>query len=204
MARRQYVAAFCAVIVIATSIAPAVAQRKGGTSPLIPGGNSKAPISIDAARLEYFDNEQKFVYSGNVVAKQGDATLKAPTMTIFLTKDAVKNRSSGNSEGAMNDQIRRIETTGPVTVTSKDQVGTGDRGIYDKQANKVFLIGHPVLTQGPNIVRGSADGTLEYDLNTGRANIKGGRVQSIFTPSSNEKKGSKPRPKQAGDGAKPK
>ncbi len=188
---------------VAASVAqPSLAQRKkGSSSPLIPGGNSKAPIAIDAERLEYLEKEQKFIYSGNVVAKQGDATLKAPTMTVFLERDGTKKPGTAPTEGGVNDQIKRIETTGPVTVTSKDQsgktqVGTGDRGLYDKPANKVFLIGHPVLTQDQNIVRGAPGQTLEYDLNSGRANFTGaGRVSTIFVPEDDKKGGRKPAPK---------
>jgi lipopolysaccharide export system protein LptA len=185
------IALLCVFALLVVSMGDkALAQRaKGGSSPLIPGGNSRAPISIDAERLEYLDTEQKFVYSGNVIARQGDATLKAPRVTIFLEKDAAKKTGGAPAEGGMNEQIKRIEADGGVVVTSKDQVGTGERGYYDKPNNKLFLIGKPVLTQGPNVVRGAPDGTLEYDLNTGRANIKGGRVQSIFTPGSEEKKG---------------
>ena len=186
----------CAVTMVSFILAsqPALAQaKKGRTSPLIPGGNSRAPISIDAERLEYIEKDQKFIYSGNVIARQGDATLKAPIVTIFLERDATRKPAGQGADTGMNDQIKRIEASGPVTVTSKDQVGTGDKGIYDKPNNKVFLIGHPVLTQGPNVVRGAPDGTLEYDLDSGRANIRGGkgggRVQSIFTPGSEDKKG---------------
>ncbi len=186
-----------ALILVATSLAqPSQAQRKkGGSSPLIPGGNSKAPIAIDAERLEYLEKEQKFIYSGNVVARQGEATLKAPTMTVYLEKDGTKKPGSAQADTGMNDQIKRIETTGPVTITLKDQsgktqVGTGDRGLYDKPANKVFLIGHPVLTQDQNIVRGAPGQTLEYDLNSGRANFSGaGRVSTIFVPEDDKKGG---------------
>ena len=199
-----------AACLLAAALAnPAFAQRKKGGSPsIIPGGNAKAPVSIDAERLEYLQAaEDKFVYSGNVIAKQGDATLKAPKMTIFLVKDAAKGAGAAPSEGGMNDKIKRIETTGPVTVTSKDQsgkvqVGTGDKGLYDKARNKVFLIGNPVLTQEGNIVRGAPGQTLEYDLNSGQAVFTGtGRVQSIFTPGSEDKIGGatprKPTPKPA-------
>lgn len=188
----SWAAATLAIVLILSSGAQvALAQgAKRGASPLIPGGNSRAPISIDAEKLEFFDKEQKFIYSGNVVAKQGDATMRSPTMTIFLEREATGKKPEGQTgEGGMNDQIKRIEACCKVVVTSKDQVGTGERGVYDKPNNKVFLYGNPVLTQGPNVVRGGNDGVLEYDLTTGRANMKGGRVQSIFTPGSEDKKG---------------
>jgi lipopolysaccharide export system protein LptA len=177
-----------ASLVLASCCVATLALAQGRrNSPVIPGGNSRAPISIDAEKLEYLEKEQKFIYSGNVVAKQGDASIRAPTITVFLEKDAAKKPPGQGQEGGMNEQIKRIEACCKVVVNSKDQVGTGDRGVYDKENNKVFLYGNPVLTQGPNVVRGGPDGVLEYDLNTGRANIRG-RVQSIFTPGSDEKK----------------
>ncbi len=184
---RSRTLAACLVLAACSVATLALAQGRRN-SPVIPGGNSRAPISIDAEKLEYLEKEQKFVYSGNVIAKQGDASIRAPTITVFLEKDAAKKPPGQGQEGGMNEQIKRIEACCKVVVNSKDQVGTGDRGVYDKENNKVFLYGNPVLTQGPNVVRGAPDGVLEYDLNTGRANIRGGRVQSIFTPGSEEKK----------------
>lgn len=91
-------------------------------------------------------------------------------------------------------RIRRIEAAGPVTVTQVDQVGTGDSGVYDKSENKVYLIGNVVLSQGPNVTKGERDSKLVYDLDTGYAQVIGGRVNSIFTPgSSDEKKPEKPK-----------
>jgi lipopolysaccharide export system protein LptA len=43
--------------------------------------------------------------------------------------------------------------------------------------------GEVVLTQGGNAVAGEE---LEIDLDTGRAEMKGGRVRSIFRPSSRQ------------------
>ena len=164
------------------------AAKKRGVSPILPGGDSKAPITVDAEKLEYFDRDQKLVYSGNVFVKQGDSTMRATVMTVFLTKDeglaaaqqAVQSDSSG--------RIRRIEATGPVTVTQLDQVGTGDHGVYDKGDNKVYLFGNVVLSQGTNVTKGERDSKLVYDLDTGYAQVIGGRVNSIFTPGSDEGK----------------
>ena len=189
----------CATGLIALPSQPALAQRTG--SPVLPGGNSKEPIQIDAGKLEYLEKEQRLVYSGGVLAKQGDATLKAPSLTIFFTKDeSVKGAKPTNAAAALggggDNQVRRMEATGPVTVTNKTQVGTGDRGVYDRVENKVYLIGNPVLTEGPHIVRGNGQSRLIYDLTTGRAQIVGGRVQSLISPnqSSPTTDRSKPRP----------
>jgi lipopolysaccharide export system protein LptA len=158
---------------------PALAQK---ASAVLPGASSKEPVSIDAGKLDYFDKEQKLVYSGAVVATQGESRLKASVLTIFL------EASEGSANG---HRMRRMEAQGPVTVTAKDQIGTGDSGVYDKAENKVFLIGHVTLSQGANVTKGER---LIYDLATNQAvvigggNAQGGRVRSIFTP------GEKPAP----------
>jgi lipopolysaccharide export system protein LptA len=182
---------------LALALQPAQAQRSG--SPVLPGGNSRAPIQIDAAKLEFFEKEQRLVYSGGVLAKQGEATLKASSLTIFFTKeDDAKGSKEAKGAGPANafaggdNQVRRMEATGPVTITNRTQVGTGERGVYDRAENKVYLIGNPVLTEGPHIVRGNAQSQLIYDLTSGRAQIAGGRVQSLITPSQGQGDREKP------------
>ena len=181
----------------------AVAASKAAP-PLLPGGNSKDPVSIDAGKLDYFDKEQKLVYSGGVTAVQGASKLKASTLTIFLVKqaegvaakdDAAKDGepakdSAPAKDGAAakatagpvggNTSVRRMEAAGPVTVINKDQVGTGDNGIYDKTANKIYLNGHVALSQCANVTKGD---TLTYDLTTSQAVVTG-HVASVFTPGS--------------------
>lgn len=193
-----------ALIALSALASPALSQR--ANSPVIPGGNSRAPISIDAGKLDFFDKEQKLVYSGGVVAKQGDASLKAATLTIFLVKDgsgegeARSRAAAGAGIGGGDNQVRRMEAAGPVTIINKDQVGTGDRGVYDRVENKVYLIGNPTLSEGSHVVQGDSQSQLIYDLTAGRAQIVGGRVRSLITPSSAAQTqnpaqpGEKPRP----------
>jgi lipopolysaccharide export system protein LptA len=162
-----------AAVLAAAGAAPALAQKSGA---VLPGASSKEPVSIDAAKLDYFDKEQKLVYSGAVIAAQGESRLKASALVIFL--EPAPASSTGH-------QMRRMEAHGPVTITSKDQIGTGDSGVYDKAENKVFLTGHVTLSQGANVTKGER---LVYDLTTnqavvlGGASAQGGRVRSVFTP----------------------
>ena len=171
--------------------APAKAPPAKGT-PVLPGGNSKDPISIDANKLEYFDKEQKAVYTGGVVVVQGESSMKCTVLTIFLTKTAKDGAAGapapaqGATQGAAGGgtEVTRMEATGPVTVIQKDQVGTGDKGIYDKVENKVYLIGNVTLSQGPNVTKGDK---LTYDMEKGTALIesgKGGPVKGLFIPGS--------------------
>jgi lipopolysaccharide export system protein LptA len=153
------------------------AQAQGA---LLPGGNSKEPVSINSDKLDYFDKEQKLVYSGGVFAKQGDSTLKASTLSIFLASNPTKGSTDAGAAAGGND-VRRMEASGPVVISSKDQVGMGDRAIYDKAENKLYLIGNVSLSQEGNVIKGQAKSRLVYDLTAGQAQIEGG-VTSLFTP----------------------
>ncbi len=42
---------------------------------------------------------------------------------------------------------------------SKDQVGTGDNGSYDKAENKVTLTGNVTFSQGTNVTKGDGSST---------------------------------------------
>nr|WP_051335824.1 LptA/OstA family protein [Methylocapsa acidiphila] len=173
---------FCAAANLTTL--PALAQ-KSSSGAILPGGNSKEPINIDAGKLDYFDKEQKLIYSGNVVATQGESRLKAVTLVIFLTPKPVGEAAGAPSSSS---QVRRMEATGPVTITSKDQIGTGDNGVYEKSDNKVYLTGNVTLTQGANVTKGDK---LVYDLNTSQAVVIG-RVRSMFLPSGSDDSRKKP------------
>jgi len=176
---------------LALAQAPAFAQ-KAPAPVVLPGGDSKAPVSIDAAKLEYFDKEQKLVYSGGVVAKQGDSTLRSTNLVIFLASSVIQGApaaSTGNSDS----QIKRMEAAGPVTIISKDQIGTGDRATYNKEDNKFLLLGNVTLSQGGNVIKGKPESRLVYDLTTSQAVIEGG-VNSLMTPGSGEAPAQKPRP----------
>jgi lipopolysaccharide export system protein LptA len=183
------------LLLLASAVVPAYAQ-KPRSGAVLPGGNSKDPVNIAAAKLDYFDKEQKLVYTGNVVATQGESKLQARTLVIFLTpKDPAEQAGVPSSSS----QIRRMEAEGPVTVVSKDQIGTGDSGIYEKSENKVYLIGDVTLTQGPNVTKGDK---LIYDLNTNEAAVTG-RVRSMFLPSGGTGgDGKEPRPARPDGGQK--
>ena len=170
-----------AALVVSLSLLAAgagvAAERKSGS--VLPGGNSKQPINIEAVKLDYFDKEQKLVYTGNVVATQGDSTLKASVLTIFLAPKSSDTAGGASSTG----KVQRMLAAGPVTLLQRDQVGTGESGVYDKAANTVVLTGNVTLSQGPNVTKGDK---LTYDLKTGQAVVTG-RVKSMFLPESNDK-----------------
>jgi lipopolysaccharide export system protein LptA len=167
------------VLLLAALIGATPAGAAGRSGGILPGASAKDPLNIDAGKLDYFEKEQKLIYSGSVIVTQGPSTLKAARLIIFL-----EGKGSSQPAATTNDRVKHIDVEGPVTLVSKDQIGTGDRGSYDKAENKVYLTGNVTLTQGENIVKGDR---LVYDVATGMATVQGGgaqggRVRSTFTP----------------------
>jgi lipopolysaccharide export system protein LptA len=159
-------------------------------------GSSKEPIKIDADSLDVFDKEGRAVFTGNVVAVQGESTMNCTLMTVYYEQ----NREGGGppaAAGANDSSIKKIDCKGPVTIVSKTQVATGNNASFDRTANKIFLTGNAVLSDGPNVTKGER---VVYDLDTGVANVEGGRVRALFVPGSG---GPAPTGAGAAAGAKP-
>ena len=151
------------------------------------GSNNKEPIKIDADRLDVFDKEQRAVFTGNVVAVQGESTINCAELTVLYEQQRTPGRAApaampaaGQGDGA----IRRIDCKGPVTIVSRTQTATGDNAVFDRSANRILLTGNAALSDGPNVTTGER---IVYDLNSGVANVEtkpGGRVRALFVPGS--------------------
>ena len=175
--------------------APAKDVAKEKSAPLGTVGGGKGPIKIDADRLDVFDKENKAIFAGNVVAVQGESTIRCSAMTVHYKRDKDKdpNKAATKTEAEAAEDakakaamggsgIRKVECAGPVTVAQKDQVATGDNAVFDQEAKRIVLTGNVVLSQCQNVTRGSR---LVYDMATGRANmdpVAGGRVSAMFVP----------------------
>jgi lipopolysaccharide export system protein LptA len=171
------------LLVAAMAGAPVMALAQKARGPLqIPGGKSHEPVNIVADKLEYFDKEQKAVYSGNVAVTQGEAVMKCATLTIFMTKSDKAPDPAGKEAVALagNSDVSRMEAAGPVTIVQKDQTGTGDSGLYERAENRVTLSGHAKLQQGPNTTTGER---IVYSIVEGRAVVEG-NVKSFLVPGS--------------------
>lgn len=155
---------------------------------LLKAGSSKGPIEITADNLEVRQAEHIAVFSGNVIAVQGQLKLKAERMTVHY-------REGANTEAGQ-ESISKIEVDGNVFLSNPSETAQGDKGIYDVDANEIRLQNNVVLTRQDNILKGE---TLVYNLGTGKStmtnagatteNGKPARVRALFTPGSATKPG---------------
>ena len=70
-----------------TPAAPAIKKKEAGSGfGAFGSGGGKEPIKIDADRLDVFDRENKAIFAGNVVAVQGESTIRCSSMTVHYQR----------------------------------------------------------------------------------------------------------------------
>lgn len=137
--------------------AAAAAQERGPVSALR-GHDADAPVDVTADRIEVQERADRAIFAGNVNVRQARLTLNTQRLTVAYA-------SSGGV------QIRRLDASGGVTVTSPSETARGNFGIYDLERKLITVIGNVELAQGGSRISGQR---LVIDLNTGRAVIDGG------------------------------
>ena len=96
-------------------------------------------------------------------------------MTIFMEKAGASDAAAAQAtpprtgRAVRRAMSSRLDAAGPVTVISKTQVATGDRGCLRQGENKVWLNGNVTLSDSGNVTKGDK---LTYDLATGQATVE--------------------------------
>jgi len=141
------------------AVAPAAGQQAGSA---LKGHDSNAPVDVAADRIEVQDRADRAIFSGNVVARQGDLQLAAARVTVAYA-----------NQGGI--AIKRLEASGGVTLQTPSETARSRFAIYDLDRRLVTMIGGVTLTQGANRLQG---GRLVLDLDSGRAVMDGGGAQA--------------------------
>ena len=145
-----------------------------------------APTDTITARdsLEWYDNVQTGVARGDAVdVREGGKKIAADVLTAQMV----------HPEGEQ-AHVSRIDADGHVFVSSADQIGRGDNGIYNVDTGIVTLMGNVRLTRAENEMRGQY-GVMDLNKNVGHllpappgAEVVGGpkpRVQGLLVPNKN-------------------
>lgn len=177
----------CVLLVVWAAVAalPAAAQQNVPNALQGFSRNRDKPVKIEAASLEVRERDKAAVFAGNVMVQQGDTTLRSKQLVVHYDTEAKPAAGRAAAETVAPRQIRKLEATGGVIVTTKEQTATGDLGLFEMAKNTVTLSGNVVLSQGQNVLRGDR---LVVDLSSGVSRIEAGkggtgRVQGLFVPS---------------------
>ena len=126
-----------------------------------------APVHIVSDRLEAYQQQHKVIFIGNVVAKQGELTIRGDRMTIFYLEE--KNPQP-NEEG-LAGKVDRIEVDGGVHISQKEIVATGEHVVYFSEENKIVLTGKPRVERGKDSIQGEK---ITLFLDTEKSVVEGG------------------------------
>jgi lipopolysaccharide export system protein LptA len=144
-------------------------------------GRGDAPVEITSKQGEYLQNEGRGVYTGDVVATQGDSRITTDKLTVVCTTAA-----PAAGEEAACEAMEQLLAEGRVYYTAPDVKIRGDRAQYDYPSDTITITGDVILSRGnEGVVRGTQ---VVYKVSEGRTVITAGsnRVTSIFTPAKRE------------------
>ncbi len=131
------------------------------------GGGSEA-IEITSHRLEADQAAGTVRFVGEVVAVQGDITIRAEELILYQANEG--------------QRIDRIEAFRQVRIEQGERVATGQKAILDRARGQVVLTGSPKVRQGADFVEGDE---IVFFLNSERSIVRSKgdeRVKAVFHP----------------------
>ena len=120
--------------------------------------DTRAPFDLSADRFEVRDKEGISLFTGNVVAIQGDLKLIADRARAFYARTA------------RTLTVRRVDAQGSVKFSSPSETVSAAWGIYDLDGQVLTLGGDVTLTRGQDVIKGQR---LELNLRTGITTLDG-------------------------------
>ena len=170
MTRNKVLVSLAALVALAV---PAVAQISSD------GG----PIYINSERTESLERERKVLLVGNVDIQQGDARLRADTVTmIFAERPAGAAETTGVGSGF--GQIQTMVAEGNVFYITADMKAKGDRGVYDAASDVITMTGNVALMRERDVAEGAV---LRVEIGNRRTTLDGGdgRTRMVIEPDGN-------------------
>ncbi len=125
------------------------------------------PLEITSRQLEVFQEQQKSVFSGEVVAQQGELTLYTNQLTVIFDDQ---------------NDVSRIEAAGAVRIEEPLRSAHGDRAVFDRAADTLILSGNAEVIQGENRIAGDE---ITLFIGQNRSLVRStdtGRVRAVILP----------------------
>jgi lipopolysaccharide export system protein LptA len=143
-------------------------------------GRGDAAVFVEADNLEYFQEDGRAVYTGNVRATQGEARITTDKLTAVCSRPSAPTGQSASDQPC--EEIRQLVAENNVLYTAPDLKIRGDRAEYDYPTDTITITGDVIMTRGQEaVIRGSR---IVYNVGAGLSRMTAGnnRVQSILTP----------------------
>jgi lipopolysaccharide transport protein LptA len=128
---------------------------------------NQSPVKVTARSMRFLGNEQRTVFSGDVLAISQQYTISADEVVVHLTS---KN------------EITRIDCNRNVNFKSADIVGMSNKATLNQQTKTITLVGNVKVHKGENYMEGN---NIAIQYETKEITINDGII--IFNP--NDKSG---------------
>jgi lipopolysaccharide transport protein LptA len=190
----------------------AASAQAGQTTAVTPafGRDARQPVDVTSDQLYVNDTAKTALFTGNVVAMQGDSTLRTPELHVaYEGKAAAELASTGPQQPGEGTRLSRlVAKNGAVVMIGTDRRVTSDEAQFDAKADTALFLGSVLVNQLRNVLQG---GRLLVDRKTGKSRLESpaegdqpaGRIAATFYQNEG-KAGAQPKPKpksQAADAA---
>lgn len=131
---------------------------------------STLPITVKSNEMTADNKGKTAIFSGKVVAKQGD-------ITIFADK-LVVNYADKNGD------VDKVEALGTVRIIQQNRTGFADQAVYDSRNGRIILTGTPRVVQGGDSISGKV---ITYYVDDDKSDVSSGgdpkaRVEAVINP----------------------
>jgi lipopolysaccharide transport protein LptA len=124
-----------------------------------------APMEVEASALDIYDASKKAVFTGNVIAKQGDFVMRTVELIAFYAGQAGFTAENRSGDDAKHGQLVKMEAKQKVMITSKDgRTAIAEWANFDVKAHTAILGGGVTVVRDKDIAEGPR---LKIDLATG-------------------------------------
>ncbi|KCZ52312.1 LptA/OstA family protein [Hyphomonas pacifica] len=139
------------------------------------------PIYLNSERTESLERERKVLLIGNVDIQQGDARLRADTVTLIFAERAAGQETSAGGLGGGFGQIQTMLAEGNVFYITPEMKAKGDRGSYDASRDTITMTGNIALMRERDVAEGEV---LTVEVGKRRTTLDGGngRTRMVIDP----------------------
>lgn len=165
-----------------------VQSAQPGETGLGIGRDARQPINVRAEELSVDDGTKLATFQRNVIATQGESTLRAPVLDItyegkaelpgMSAAPAATPQGQGQSQGQNQGQSqaqpqsklsRLVARSGIVITQGSDRRIASDIVDFDAKADTILFDGGVLINQGRNMLQG---GRLNIDRKAGRSHLE--------------------------------
>ena len=133
-------------------------------------------IEILSDNLMVLRDENKAIFTGNVIAEREKMKVSANEMTAYY--EIFDSEGNGNKK----TEVKRIVANGKVIIETESETASGQKGEYNMRDDVFILTGDVIMKQGENVMVGDR---FIYDRKLGKGIMssnkeKNSRVKAVL------------------------